>query len=265
VVAQFSALNTWAVAALCGIAAISVRADVAAPVVRVAVAANFQATADELCRAFFRTRPGHCVLSSGASGLLFAKVTQGAPFDVFLSADATRPERLESQRWAVAGSRFTYALGRLVFWRPGRAATGGLRAALDDPALHTIAIANPGTAPYGVAAVQTLRALDLPLTGRFRLVRGESVAQAFQFVASGATDAGFVAWTQLKDYARNTGRDVEAEACTVDDRLHAPIEQQAVLLSTARGNRDALALLAFMRSAEGKRIIESAGYGVPGD
>lgn len=245
------------------LASVAVRAGDAASEVRMAVAANFKQAAEQLCSAYFATRPGRCAVTAGASGLLYAKVAQGAPFDVFLSADAARAEKLESEGLAVPGSRFTYAIGRLAFWRPGAAAAKDLRTALADPSLQTIAIANPGSAPYGIAALETLRSLGITGGDRYTIVQGESVAQAFQFVASGAADAGFVALSQVREYRNVAGARLDSEVIIVDSTLHRPIEQQAVLLKTAAGNVEARGLLEFVRSPAGRRIIEAAGYTIP--
>lgn len=248
---------------LCLLACAAARADDDAAVLRVAVAANFREAAGQLCDAFFAGRAGRCVITAGASGLLYAKIAQGAPFDVFLSADASRASALEKHGYAVRGSRFTYAVGRLVLWRPGLAGATDLRGALTDPALRTLAIANPATAPYGAAAIETLQRLGIEARVRYRIVQGESVAQAFQFVASGAAEAGFVALSQVFEYARSSGRRLEAEVIVVDASLHAPIEQQAVLLERAASMAEARAFLEFLRGPAGRRIIEAAGYAGP--
>lgn len=203
------------------------------------------------------------MITAGASGLLYAKIVQGAPFDLFLSADSSRASALESVGQAVPGSRFTYAVGRLVLWRPGRRAGADLGAALADPDLRTLAIANPATAPYGVAALETLRRLDIDAKTRFRVVQGESIAQAFQFVASGAADAGFVAASQVLEYGRSQGRSLDPEVIVVDESLHAPIEQQAVLLVRASSMVEARAFLDYLRSPAARRLIEAAGYASP--
>jgi molybdate transport system substrate-binding protein len=248
----------------CVLATCSARAGEEARDVRVAVAANFKQTTEELCRVYFLSPgSGRCVVTAGGSGLLFAKVSQGAPFDVFLSADRARAERLETEGLAVPGTRFTYAIGRLAFWRPGRPVGRDLRAALSDEKVRAIAIANPGAAPYGIAALESLRSLGITLEGRYRIVQGESVAQAFQFVASGAADAGFVAWSQVLEYRPASGGSIESEVLLVDPGLHRPIEQQGVLLQPGRANAAARGLLEFMRSSAGRRIIESAGYASP--
>jgi len=257
---RFARKSPWAAALLCGLAGLMAQAEERVQDVRVAVAANFKQTAAELCRVYFAARPGRCVLTAGASGLLYAKVAQGAPFDVLLSADAARAKRLEAAGLAAPGTRFTYAIGRLVLWRPGHAAGKDLRAALADDGVHTIAIANPGAAPYGIAALETLRALGIPTAGRFRLVQGESVAQTFQFVATGAADAGFVALSQVLEFEAASRRRIASEVILVDPTLYRPIEQQAVLLGTARENAAARGLLEFLRSPAARRIIDAAGY-----
>jgi molybdate transport system substrate-binding protein len=231
-------------------------------VVRVAVASSFYRTADRLCLAFFASRPGRCVLTPGASGLLASQVAQGAPFDVFFSADRARAQWLEAEGLAVPGTRFTYAIGRLVLWTPSGGGSD-LRKILTGGAVRTLAIANPGTAPHGVAAVETLRALGVDPAGRQRIVQGENAAQAFQFVASGAADAGFVALSQVLEYEASSGTSIARDVVAVDPALHAPIEQQAVLLAVAAANRDARDLLEFLRSDEAGRIIRAAGYTVP--
>lgn len=230
---------------------------------RVAVAANFSQTAERLCREFFTRRPGRCVLTPGASGLLASQVAQGAPFDVFLSADRARAERLEVEGLAVPGTRFTYAIGRLVLWAPGHDGGANLKAALSGGSVRTLAIANPASAPYGAAALETLRSLGIDPAGRLRIVQGENVAQAFQFVASGAADAGFVAMSQVLEYASTSGTSIAHAVIEVDPGSHAPIEQQAVLLKTAGSNTDAREFLEFLRSDAAGRIIGAAGYSVP--
>jgi molybdate transport system substrate-binding protein len=229
---------------------------------RVAVAANFKQTAEELCEAFFEGRDGRCLVTPGASGLLYGKVTQGAPYDVFLSADRERPERLEQEGLAVAGTRFTYAIGRLVLWRPGLAASTELRALLTDGRIRDLAIANPKTAPYGRAGLETLSALGIDAAA-FRLVQADSAGKVVQFVASGAADAGFVSLAQVLQYEGASGRNLRDEYVHVDPALHRPIEQQAVLLAGAGEKHVAREFMAFLASARGRVIIESAGYLLP--
>lgn len=256
-----SAVGAWLL--LVGVpgGATAVRAE--APELRVAVAANFAPVLQQICDAYHATRPGRCVVSSGASGLLATQVTQGAPFDLYLSADRERPERLEAGGYAVPGSRRTYAIGRLVLWAPGLDGAATLERVLGDPAVRTLAIANPEAAPYGAAAVAVLQRLGYPKVGRPRVVQGTNVAQAFQFVESRAADAGFVARSQLAELSRGGAIPVAGSAIDVPPSMHAPIEQQAVLLVRAAANPDARAFLDYLASAGTRRLIEAAGYAVP--
>lgn len=231
--------------------------------VRVAVASSFSQSAGRLCREFFASRPGRCVLTQGASGLLASQIAQDAPFDVFLSADRIRAQRLEVEGLAVAGTRFTYAIGRLVLWAPVRRGDEDLQSILSGGSVHTLAIAKPAAAPYGAAALEALRALGVDPGGRLRIVQGENAAQAFQFVASGAADAGFVAMSQVLEYQSSSGTSIAHQVVEVDPSLHAPIEQQAVLLKQAASNADARELLEFLHSDAAGRIIRAAGYAVP--
>ncbi len=231
---------------------------------RVAVAANFKPTVTELCEVFFSERGGgRCIITSGASGLLFAQISQGAPFDVFLSADRARPLRLEQRGLAVPGTRFTYAQGRLVFWQPCGARGDDLREMLTSGTVATLALANPQSAPYGEAASSVLRALGLDASEELRRVIGENVTQAFQFVGSEAADAGFVSRAQIVEYTIRSGGSLAGVVIDVDESLYAPIEQQAVLLSQARDPKEARAFLDFLRSPPAMGLIIEAGYKVP--
>jgi molybdate transport system substrate-binding protein len=252
-----------AVLALLAVQSRAETADGNVGVLRVAVASSFSQTAERLCRAFFSGRSGRCVLTPGASGLLASQVAQGAPFDVLLSADRRRAERLEAEGLAVPGSRFTYAIGRLVLWAPGHGTGEDLRAILSGGRVRTLAIANPGSAPYGAAALETLRALGIEPAGRLRIVKGENVAQAFQFIESGAADAGFVALSQVIDYEATSGTSITHEIFPVDPALHAPIEQQAIRVRQSSPNPVAHAWLEFLRSDTAERIIVAAGYTMP--
>jgi molybdate transport system substrate-binding protein len=226
----------------------------AADEIRVAVASNF-AAAMQAVAAGFEARSGHrAVLAFGSTGRHYAQIVNGAPFDVFFAADETRPALLEQTGLAEPGSRFTYAQGRLVLWSPRAGYVDAQGDVLDNGFRH-LAIANPRLAPYGRAAEEVLRALGLWDRVSDRLVRGENVAQAFQFVASGNAELGFVAAAQLTQPAASDGSWWE-----VPGSLYGPITQQAVLLTGAAA---AHSLLAYVRGPEGRRIIEQHGYGVP--
>jgi molybdate transport system substrate-binding protein len=219
----------------------------------VAVATNFAATARALGEAF-RAASGHeAVVSDGSTGKLYAQIAGGAPFEVFLAADAERPRRLEAEGHAVAGTRFAYALGRLVLWSPDPARVTGPEALAG--AFRHLAIANPELAPYGAAAREVLARRGLWERLAPRLVRGEDVGQAYQFVATGNAELGFVALSQLAPGAGSRWL-VPADAYT-------PVEQHAVLLAPGRGDPAAAAFLAYLRGPDARARIERAGYGVP--
>lgn len=222
---------------------------------RVAVAANFTAPAKEIA-ARFRAQTGHeAILSFGSSGQFYAQIANGAPFDVLLSADAERPQRAEAEGLAVKGTRFTYATGRLVLW----SATPGLvdpkGAILRTDRFEKLAIADPKTAPYGVAAVETLRKLGLYDRLSRRLVQGSSITQAFQFVRTGAAELGFVALSQV---VMETG----GSRWLAPAADHSAIDQQAALLARGAGNPAARAFLRYLRGPEAKAIIRRYGYEV---
>ena len=222
--------------------------------VTVAVAANFAGTAQRLSDEFERLSGHEVDLVTGSTGKHFAQIVNGAPFDVLLAADRARPEKLEQQGLAVQGSRFTYALGRLVLWRPGGGVADG-RAVLEAAAFRHLALANPRLAPYGAAARETLVRMKLWDALQDHLVFGESVGQAFHFVAAGSAELGFVALAQVRQ--AGAGPD---SFWVVPETQHAAIEQQAVLL---RDSKPAAAFLAFLRSAAGRALITAGGYGVP--
>ena len=230
---------------------------------RIAVAANFEATLERLVTAFTAGRDLEVVVSAGASGLLYGQIVQGAPFDVFFSADAARPLRLEREGLTVPGSRFTYAEGVLALWRPGLPAARTIEQALARSDVEVVAIANPATAPYGAAAIEVLERLGLLDDPPFKIVRGESIGQAFQFVASGNATLGFIALSQLLEFDARNGQRARQEAMIVDPALYQPIVQQAVWIARSRDNRLAPAFLEFVRSAAGHAIVRSAGYALP--
>jgi len=223
---------------------------------QVAVAANFTEPAKEIAAAF-RAASGHtAVLSFGSSGQFYAQMAHGAPYEVFLSADAERPAKAEQEGLAVAGSRFTYAVGRLVLFSKTPGLVDGKGGVLRGGHFQHLAIADPAAAPYGAAAVQTLQSMRLYEAVKPKFVRGSSITQAYQFVATGAAELGFVALSQVAD-ERGGSRWI------VPANLHAPIEQQAVLLKTGAGNPAAKAFLAFLKGSQARAIIKRYGYEVP--
>jgi molybdate transport system substrate-binding protein len=225
----------------------------------IAVAANFLEVVERLEGSFER-ESGHSVtLVGGSTGKLYAQIANGAPFDVFLAADQERPERLEREGLAVAGSRFTYAVGRLVLWsrEPGRLGSDGA-ATLKKGEFRMLAIANPALAPYGAAAQETLEALGLWEHLQGRIVMGETIGQAHALVASGNAELGFVALSSVLSPQNES----KGSRWDVPSHLHAPIRQDAVLLARAAGNSAARGFLDFLRTDQAKGVIESYGYGL---
>ena len=232
------------------IAALSCAAAIAEEA-QVAVAANFAVPARHLAQAFSAASGHKLALSNGSTGKFYAQIRSGAPFHLLLSADADTPQRLEAEKLAVEGSRFTYAVGRLVFWSPKSNSAGEAETRLRNQDFKRLAIANPKLAPYGAAAKETLEKLGLWPAVQPKLVQGENIAQAFQFVASGNADAGLVALSQI---------DRRAPHWPVPQHLHAPLRQDAVLLTRGAGNTAASGFLDYLRSAPARERIRSYGY-----
>jgi len=222
---------------------------------RVAVAANFAEPAREIAARFEATTGHKAVLSFGSSGQFFAQIANGAPFDVFLSADAERPIKAEADGLSVRGSRFTYATGRLVLWSRTPGLVDGAGAILARGGFAKLAIADPKTAPYGLAAVETLRRLGLSERLSPRLVTGTSITQAYQFTDTGAAELGFVALSQVVGHNRGSRWIVPASH-------HSPIDQQAVLLKRGADNAAARAFMVFLKGPEARAIIRRYGYEV---
>jgi molybdate transport system substrate-binding protein len=220
---------------------------------QVAVAANFTEPAKEIAAAF-KAQTGHtAILSFGSSGQFYTQMAHGAPYEVFLSADADRPKKAEQDGLGVAGSRFTYAVGRLVLYSktPGLVDANG--AVLRSGKFAKISIADPTAAPYGVAAVQTMKKLKVYDALTPKIVKGASITQAYQYVATGNAELGFVALSQVINEPGGSRWLVPATD-------HAPIDQQAVLLYTGEKNPAAKAFLTFLKSPTAIAIIKRYGY-----
>lgn len=241
----------------CAVAIIALfAAGASATEVRVAVAANFTETAKELASAFQKQTSHTALLSFGASGQLLTQVQQGAPFEVLLSADRERAEQAVALGLAVADSRFTYAIGKLVLLGKSPELVRGeetLRAAK----FAKLAVANPETAPYGAAAIEVLRALGLHAALTPKLVQGNSIAQTYQFIETGNAELGFVALSQVMANPRGS-------RWVVPQSLYTPIRQDAVLLKTGANSVAARELLAFLKSPAARALIEKYGYGLEG-
>ena len=218
----------------------------------VAVAANFTEPAREIA-ALFKQKTGHeAVLIFGASGSFFTQITHGAPFEVFLSADSERPKAAIDGGFAVADSLFTYAVGKLVLWSQVIDVTDG-EAALKAGQFMKLSIANPVAAPYGAAAAETMKALGVYDALKAKIVQGNSIAQAFQFVDTRNAEVGFVALSQLYGVTAGTRREVPPT-------LYSPIRQDAVLLKTGADSEASKAFLDFLKGPEARAIIERFGY-----
>jgi molybdate transport system substrate-binding protein len=223
---------------------------------QVAVAANFAEPIKAIAAVLEKTTGHQLKISTGASGAIYTQIKNGAPFDVFLSADTERPALLEKEGLAQPGSRFTYAVGKLVLWsvQAGRVDAQGTVLRATD--LGKVAIANPKTAPYGAAAVQTMNALGLSTALQPKLVQGESIGQTFNFVKTGNADVGFVALSQVL----HGGRLKEGSMWLVPQVHYEPIRQDAVLLQRGVNNEAALALMKLLQSPNIQDLIRSYGY-----
>ena len=220
-----------------------------------AVAANFTEPAKEIAQ-LFESKTGHkAVLSFGATGQFYTQITEGAPFQVFLSADESTPKKLADNGLAVADSLFTYAIGKLVLFSTNPTLVTGEQT-LRDAKFNKIAIADPATAPYGAAAVETMKALGLYDKLAHKIVQGANIAQTFQFVDTGNAELGFVALSEI--IARQGG-----SRWVVPANLYSAIRQDAALLRSGTDNDAAKAFLAFMKGPEAAKVIEKYGYGMP--
>ena len=222
----------------------------------IAAASNFSMAVDDIAAQFTATTGQRVRVTTGSTGKLYAQVVNGAPFDVLLAADAARPEKLEISGDGVPGTRFTYAIGELALWSRQ---LDDCRTALDGTGNFRIAMANPDIAPYGAAAREFLRQTGLWDSVRPKLVLGENISQALQFVASGNAQLGFIARAQLQ------APSLPDASCIwpVPPSSHAPIEQQAILLQHGAKTDGARRFLQFLRSDAGRVIIERHGYRLP--
>ena len=224
--------------------------------VQVAVAANFTAPMQQIA-ALFEKDSGHkALLAFGATGNFYAQIVNGAPFQVLLAADDETPVKLEKEGLGVAGSHFTYAVGKLVLWSASADLVDAAGAVLKTGSFKHLALANPKTAPYGAAAIETMTALGVLADITPRIVQGENISQAHQFIVSGNAELGFVALSQVyKD-----GKLANGSMWAVPANLYAPILQDAVLLAKGRDKPAAAALLAYLKGDKARAVIKSYGY-----
>lgn len=233
--------------------------DACADVLTIAVASNFRSAAEEIAEQFAEDTGHTTRISSASTGKLYAQISNGAPFDILLAADRKHPLLLENVGLGIADTRMTYAVGALVLWSRDTRFAGDCRAALDDLGELRLAIANPMTAPYGQAATQFLQAEGLLDRAEPRLVYGENIAQALQFVATGNAQLGLVAKSQALDVR------LPAATCSwsVPIDMHDALEQQAVLLRRAANNTAAQEFIAYLGGDKARSIVARFGYGTP--
>ena len=224
--------------------------------VQVAVAANFTAPMRQIAAAFEKETGHKAVLTFGATGKFYAQITNGAPFDVFLAADVETPVRLEKDGATENGSRFTYAIGKLVLWSPEPGRVDAQGEILKSGDFKKLAIAAPKLAPYGAAALETITKLGLLSRLEPRIVTGESIGQAYGFVATCNAELGFVALSQVYE----NGQIKSGSAWSVPQTLYSPIRQDAVLLKKGTGNKAASMLLAYLKTENAKAVMRSFGY-----
>ncbi|NIW23536.1 MAG: molybdate ABC transporter substrate-binding protein [Gammaproteobacteria bacterium] len=244
---------------LCVVAALATRTALSDEAL-VAVAASFVPPMEAVAAAIEAETTHTVTLVSGSTGGLYAQIVNGAPFDVFVAADAERPRLLDDGGQGLADTRTTVALGRLVVLSSDAALINahGLDALRDD-SIRRIAIANPSIAPYGVAAQEVLEALGLWQAVQPRLIRGESVAQTYAMTATANAELGFVALAQALAHDGNMAY------AHVPDNLHTPIRQDMIVLERARENAAARIVHDFLRGARGREIVERFGYGAPSE
>lgn len=226
----------------------------------VAVASNFRSTADEIATRFTAATRIPVRIAAASTGTLYAQIVNGAPYDIFMAADSRRPQLLEDESLTVAGSRRTYATGSLLLWSADSSlARQSCLEALKSGSYRHIAIANPRTAPYGLAAEQFLGAIGVLDVASPRMVYGENIAQTLQFVASGNATLGLIAASQVADGLPAKG------SCSwkVPTTMHAAIDQQAVILRNSKNLVAATRFMEFLQTPEIAIVLTRHGYGVP--
>lgn len=224
--------------------------------VQVAVAANFTAPMKQIAAEFEKDTGHKALLAFGSTGKLYAQISNGAPFEVLLAADDATPARLEKELLTAPGTGFTYAIGKLALWSAKEGYVDGQGDVLKKGDFKHLALANPKTAPYGAAAIETMKQLGVLSSIQPRFVQGENIAQAHQFVATGNAELGFVALSQVfKD-----GKVTSGSAWIVPAKLYTPIRQDAVILAKGRSKPAAVALMDYLKSDKARAIIKSYGY-----
>ncbi|MDZ3826357.1 molybdate ABC transporter substrate-binding protein [Pseudomonas monsensis] len=224
--------------------------------VQVAVAANFTAPIQAIAADFEKDTGHKLVAAYGATGQFYTQIKNGAPFEVFLSADDTTAEKLEKEGDSVRGSRFTYAIGTLALWSAKEGYVDAKGDVLKKNEYQHLSIANPKAAPYGLAATQVLEKLKLTEATKAKIVEGQNISQAYQFVSTGNAELGFVALSQIyKD-----GKVSSGSAWIVPASLHDPIKQDAVILNKGKDSAAAKALVEYLKGPKAAAVIKSYGY-----
>ncbi|NSL54701.1 molybdate ABC transporter substrate-binding protein [Uliginosibacterium aquaticum] len=240
------------------LAAIGLVSPVLADEVKVAVAANFTAPMQKIAAEFEKDTGHRAVVSTGATGAFYAQIKNGAPFEVFLSADDETPAKLEAEGAGLKGSRFTYAIGKLVLWSAKAGVVDDKGAVLKKGDFAKLALANPKTAPYGAAAIELMKKQGVFDSLQAKIVQGENISQAFQFVSTGNAELGFVALSQVwQDGALKSG-----SAWIVPASEYTPIRQDAILLGKGAGKPAAEALLKYLKGDKALAVIKSYGYDI---
>jgi len=247
---QLSKITAWVAALFC------FSLQVGAAELSIAVAANFAVPMQKIAQAFEQETGHKAILSFGSTGSFYAQIRHGAPFQILLAADDETPIKIEKEGLGVAGSRFSYAMGKLVLWskQPGLVDDKG--EILRTGKFERIAIANPKLSPYGTAAMEALTTLGLVQEIRPKIVQGENIAQTYQFVATENAQLGFVALSQVL----TEGKISQGSGWIVPAKLHLPIQQDAILLVRGTDNPAAMSFMRFLRSDRARLLTRSYGY-----
>ena len=224
--------------------------------IKVAVASNFANVLKEIAVEFQKDTGHQLAITPGATGKFYAQISNGAPFDVFLSADDETPRKLAQEGKANASSQFTYAIGRLALWSPNPEMVDKNADILKTDKFKFIAIANAKVAPYGQAAVQTMQKLGVLAKIEPRVVQGESIAQTYQFVSTGNTQLGFVALSQIFEH----GKIKTGSAWIVPEEMHEQLKQDAVILQACKQTSVCQDLMDYLKSDKAKKMMASYGY-----
>ncbi len=232
---------------------------VVADEIYVAVASNFTEPMKQLTQLFQQSSGHQVIVSVGSTRQLYSQIKNGGPFQIFLSADLTHPQKLVAEELAVKGTVFIYAIGKLVLWSQDAHLIDAEGKVLKIGQFNHLALANPKTAPYGMAAQQTLKRLGLWQTLQNKLVQGNNITQAYQFIATGNAELGFIALSQYQAVTKES----PGSHWLVPESLYEAILQGAVLLKTGENNLAAKAFIAFLGSPQARPVIESYGYVVP--